>query len=295
MSDITKERAPSETVTGPKGPGSVQVPLASIFLVTTEPNPGEEDEFNDWYTHIHCHDIMRLKGSIAVQRFKQSRHQLQYNAAHIGPRPRWLAIYELGDTQQNLDDHVEQCFTDQMPITAALNLAGGEDYYYVPAEKGVNAVENFAARGGDVLTVRMNALPGKENEFIKWYRETYLPRTLKLVGFVAGDLYRLADIQLMSAKAPFEFVAVYHLADSMMAIESLDSHLAQSGTLLDNSLIDGAGVRIAAYIPITSRLTAKQARKLTPAQRALEDQFRAGMAGRRHLNGNASFSREKQG
>ncbi len=251
--------------------------LLPIFLVTTEPNPGEEDAFNDWYSHIHCHDIMRLKGSIAVQRYKQSRHQLQYNAANIGPKARWLTIYELGDTEQNLDDHVEQCFTPRMPITAALNLGGGEDYYYVPTDAGANAVELFAARGGEVLTVRMNARPGEESEFIAWFREDYLPRTLKLVGFVAGELYRTADFQLVSHAAPFEFVAVYHIGDAMMAIESFDSHLAQPGTILNSPLVDGIGVMIAAYTPITSRLTAQQAHNLTPAQRALEDRFRAAM------------------
>lgn len=269
-------------------------PLPSIFLVTTEPNPGEEDEFNDWYTHIHCHDIMRLKGSVAVQRYKQSRHQLQYNAGHVGPKARWLTIYELGDTQQNIDDHVEQCFTDRMPITTALNLSGGEDYYYVPAAAGPDAVELFAARGGEVLTVRMNPAPGKEAEFVSWYRNDYLPRTLKLVGFLAGELYRLADIQLMSRPAPFRFIAVYHIADAMMAVESLDAHLAQAGTVLDCPLVDGAGVRIAAYSPITSRLTARQVRRLSPAQKALEDKFRAGMAGRCHAAVEGNFSQSKR-
>ena len=159
----------------------------------------------------------------------------------------------------------------------ALNLGGGEAYYYVAIDKGVNAVELFAARGGDVLTVRMNARPGKEAEFITWFRTDYLPRTLKLVGFIAGDLYRTADLQLVSHAAPFEFVAVYHLGDAMMAIESFDSHLAQPGTILDSELVDGAGVMIAAYTPISSRLTAEQARNLTPAQKALEDRFRAAM------------------
>jgi hypothetical protein len=179
-----------------------------------------------------------------------------------------------------------------MPITAALNLGGGEDYYYVAIDPGVNAVDLFAARGGDVLTVRMNARPGKQAEFAKWFREDYLPRTLKLVGFIAGDLYRTADLQLVSHAAPFEFVAVYHLGDAMMAIESFDSHLAQPGTILDSPLVDGAGVMIAAYTPITSRLTAEQARNLTPAQKSLEDRFRAAMPV--HEVANPQFSRPRK-
>src|SRR3954451_9783097 len=170
--------------------GSSRKPLSSIFIVMTEAVDEREDEFNDWYTNIHCHDTMRLKGSVAVQRWKLSRHQLRYNATHVGPSQRWLCIYELNDTQQNIDDHVEQCFTDAMPITSAQRIDSAEDFYYVPVDEHKTAVETFASLGGDVITIRMNALPGKEAEFVKWYRETYLPRTLKLIGFVAGDLYR---------------------------------------------------------------------------------------------------------
>lgn len=129
----------------------------------------------------------------------------------------------------------------------------------------------------------MNAIAGKEAEFARWYRESYLPRTLKLIGFVAGDLYRAADIQLIEATPPFGFTAVYHIADPMVALESLDSHLAQPGTILDCPFVEAASIRIACYAAITNRFTAEQARNLPAAQRALEDQFRANMGSRRHM------------
>jgi len=250
----------------------------------TEANTGQEDEFNAWYTNIHCHDIMRLQGSVAVQRWKLSRHQLRYNSAYVGPRQRWLCIYELNDTQQNIDDHVAQCFSDAMPISAALRMDAAEDFYYVPVDSSKNAVELYASRGGDVLTVRMNAFPAKESEFAQWYRETWLPLTLELTGFLAGDFYRAADIQLVDAVPTFHFTAVYHVADAMVAIESLDSHLAEKGTVLDCPWVDTTSIRIAGYSPITTRLTAEQARNLSPAQRAIEDQFRANMQGRRVMS-----------
>lgn len=258
-------------------------PLSSIFIVMTEAVDGQEEEFNDWYTNIHCHDIMRLKGSVAVQRWKLSRYQLRYNVAYVGPSQSWLCIYELNDTQQNIDDHVAQCFTDAMPITSAMRIDCAEDFYYVPIDEHKDAVETFASPGGDVIIIRMNALSGKEAEFVRWYRETYLPRTLKLIGFVAGDLYRAADIQLIDTPPTFRFSAVYHIADPMVAVESLDSHLAQPGTILDCPFVEPASVRIACYSAITNRFTAEQARNLPPAQRALEDRFRANMGSRRHM------------
>jgi hypothetical protein len=279
----TKVRAAEQAHAAASDKSSARTPLSSIFIVLTEAVDGQVDEFNDWYTNIHCHDTMRLKGSVAVQRWKLSPYQLRYNAAHVGPPQRWLCIYELNDTQQNIDDHVAQCFTEAMPITSAQKIESAEDFYYVAVVPGKTAVETYASRGGDVLTIRMNALPGKEAEFIRWYRETDLPRTLKLIGFVAGDLYRVADIQLIDAPPRFQFTAVYHVADPMVAVESLDSHLAQAGTLLDCPFVDTAGVRIGCYTPITNRFTAEQALNLPPAQKALEDRFRANMGDRIHV------------
>jgi len=130
---------------------SKAAPLSSIFIVMTEAVDGEEDEFNDWYTNIHCHDTMRLKGSVATQRWKLSPYQLRYNARLIGPEQRWLCIYELNDTQQNIDDHVEQCFSDRMPITSAQRIDKAEDFYYVPVAGAKPAVETYNSRDGDVL------------------------------------------------------------------------------------------------------------------------------------------------
>ena len=95
-------------------PARADKPLASIFIVMTDAYEGQEDEFNDWYTNIHCHDTMRFKGSVAVQRWKLSRHQLRYNAAYFGPWQPWLCIYEVGDTQENIDVHIADTFTDSL-------------------------------------------------------------------------------------------------------------------------------------------------------------------------------------
>jgi len=261
---------------------SKAAPLSSIFIVMTEAVDGEEDEFNDWYTNIHCHDTMRLKGCVATQRWKLSPYQLRYNARLIGPEQRWLCIYELNDTQQNIDDHVEQCFSDRMPITSAQRIDKAEDFYYVPVAGAKPAVETYNSRDGDVLLIRANALPGKEEEFARWYRDEYLPRTLKLTGFIDGELYRPADIQLIDATPRYHFSAVYHVADPMVAVESLDSHLAQAGTIIDCPFVDPNSIGIACYTVITNRFTSEQAHNLPPAQKKLEDDFRANMGDRRH-------------
>lgn len=256
-------------------------PLPSIFIVMTEAVAGREDEFNDWYTVIHCHDTMRFKGSVAVQRWKLSPWQLRYNEALVGPEQPWLCIYEMMDTQANIDAHVEDCFTDRLPITDAQRLDKAEDFYYVPAAGNKHAVEAYNSRDSHVLLIRMNVVPGKEEEFVRWFRETYTPKLMKLTGFVDGELYRAADIQLIDATPRYLYSAVFHVADPMMAVESLDSHIAAApGTIADCPLVQPGSIGIACYSPVTYRFTAAQANSLPPVQRELEDRFRANMGDR---------------
>jgi hypothetical protein len=40
----------------------------SIYVVFTEPIPGREDEFNDWYEREHIPDVLRVKGIVAETR-----------------------------------------------------------------------------------------------------------------------------------------------------------------------------------------------------------------------------------
>ena len=62
-----------------------------------------------------------------------------------------------------------------------------------------------------------------------------------------------------------------------------DSHLAQAGTILDCPFVEPDSIGIACYTAITNRFTAEQAHNLPPAQKALEDAFRANMGNRRHM------------
>ena len=296
LKDTAERREEKKQVTEAAAVPSRDAPreaLASIFIVMTDAYEGQEDEFNDWYTNIHCHDTMRFKGSVAVQRWKLSRYQLRYNAELKGPWQPWLCIYEVGDTQENIDAHIADCFTDRLPITSAQRIESAEDFYYVPVRPGKNAVDAFDSKGGDLVTIRMNARSGKEAELARWFTEEYLPRTLKLLGFTAGDLYRLADLQLIDAPAPFQFSAVYHVADPMVAMESLDSHLANANTIRDCPLIEPDSLKIACYSPITSRFTAEQACNLPPVQKRLEDEFRKNMGGRVHLGASPDGFRMK--
>jgi hypothetical protein len=88
-----------------------------ILVVITNPTPGQEDEFNRWYTEEHLDDVLRLPGFVAAQRFKLSID---------GPKSlsgQYLAIYELDidDPKAAFAALGEAAQAGQMPISSAMD------------------------------------------------------------------------------------------------------------------------------------------------------------------------------
>ena len=89
-----------------------------LLLVLTNPAPGREDEFNDWYTSRHLDDVLEVPGIVAAQRFALSPVQ------RMTPPLPWsyFAIYEV--ETENLAATVQalagRSGTALMPISDAM-------------------------------------------------------------------------------------------------------------------------------------------------------------------------------
>jgi hypothetical protein len=72
-----------------------------IFLVQTNATPGDDAEYNDWFTHTHLDEVLTVPGFVAVQRFelnpaRRSDDQPDYEY-------RYIAIAEIeGDPDEAL-------------------------------------------------------------------------------------------------------------------------------------------------------------------------------------------------
>lgn len=90
-----------------------------ILLAMTNPVEGQEDEFNDWYTNRHLHDVVKAPGIVAAQRFALDDQQ-RYGP----PYPfKYLAIYEIdSDDVQGVIDYIDKVIgSDEMPISGAMS------------------------------------------------------------------------------------------------------------------------------------------------------------------------------
>jgi hypothetical protein len=68
-----------------------------LQMVLTSPRPGQEDEFNHWYSEEHLSDVLGVDGIVAAQRF-----EFVASNGSADPQQRYLALYEV-----EADDHQE--------------------------------------------------------------------------------------------------------------------------------------------------------------------------------------------
>lgn len=63
------------------------------LIVFTEPRPGREAEYNEWYDRVHLKEVLEVEGFVAAQRFEIALSQIG-DAGGDAPS-RYLAIYEI--------------------------------------------------------------------------------------------------------------------------------------------------------------------------------------------------------
>lgn len=99
------------------------------MLVSTNPVPGREDEFNRWYDAQHLPDVLRLDGMVAAQRFRLADAEPAQDAPH-----RYLAIYEVEAESMEAASKVltDGFASGALPMSDALDLSSLGLLYYEP-------------------------------------------------------------------------------------------------------------------------------------------------------------------
>jgi len=105
----------SERVGGPGHPDNV------VLIVFSNPRPGQDAEYNRWYTDEHLDDVLKVPGFVAAQRYS-------FAAPPGAPAPEWnyLALYEIH--RDRLDEAFPGLYAateaGRMPVSPALDVDG---------------------------------------------------------------------------------------------------------------------------------------------------------------------------
>lgn len=107
------------------------------------------------------------------------------------------------------------------------------------------------------MLVSTNPVPGREEEYNRWYDGQHLPDVLSLDGFVAAQRFRLADSE-PAQDAPHRYLAVYEVeADSVEAAAKVLTDGFASGALPMSDALDLSSLALLYYEPISDRRTSQ--------------------------------------
>jgi hypothetical protein len=70
------------------------------FLVLSNPAAGMEDEFNEWYKHVHTADVLQVPGLVSAQRFKLHQIALPDSGEGAGSTPVVVWPSRVGSIRQ---------------------------------------------------------------------------------------------------------------------------------------------------------------------------------------------------
>lgn len=110
-----------------------------ISVVLSNPVPGREEEFNDWYSNQHVPDVLAIPGVIAASRYRR----IGESAAPPFGRFRYMAMYELetNDLRALFRELNARVGTARMPMHDALAPELGFHDWEVLLPRQVKTIE----------------------------------------------------------------------------------------------------------------------------------------------------------
>jgi hypothetical protein len=108
----------------------VQLPIPHALLIARlNAAPGRRREFENWYTHVHLRDVLRMQGSLSAQRF---RRLPPHSTAPEPSQFAYLTVYDVDDPEALTTAHTAAAGTDRMVMSAAADLREVSVHYYYP-------------------------------------------------------------------------------------------------------------------------------------------------------------------
>jgi len=211
--------------------------MDDLLIVLSNPRDGRHAEFNDWYSHIHVRDVMRLAGSSAVQRLRR----VEVAGVETDPSFDYLAVYECQDIERLSAGH-GAVFTPMMLISDSFDFAMREAYYTPHVHR---QVAGAAIHEGNYVIERIGADAGPE--LVAWYDAMRMPALMALPGIVSGTFASVAPHQMLAPHADSHHVGLYRTQDLAATMAGWSKAPALPAEI---------SARLACYTPLIPRWTA---------------------------------------
>ena len=103
------------------------MPKGKMIVLTNAVSAAHEADYNIWYNEAHAPNVAGLPGFLSVTRY---RAKAQLLPPLDTPAYRYLAIYELDDTELAMSSLVENA--DKFDISDAIDANDVQEYIFEP-------------------------------------------------------------------------------------------------------------------------------------------------------------------
>jgi len=172
------------------------------LIVFSRPTAGREAEFNDWYTHRHVGDLLKVPGVVAGQRFR-----LALDLSSPAGVPPYLVIfdYRTRDLGGLASETIRRMQQKVFVPSDSMDYAALASAIYRPLGPMVRASAPQPATpvAGKpvrhyVMVVLSNPVAGKEADYNRWYDSQHIPDVLRVPGFQSAQRF----VAIEPVKAP---------------------------------------------------------------------------------------------
>jgi hypothetical protein len=189
----------------------------ALQLVLSNPTPGMEIEFNEWYAGSHLQHGVETPGVRSGQRFKRT----------AGPWPAgqhdYMMIWELDDPAYTLAALAKVKGTDEMPISPAINM----DTIQPPTmwrRAEVRSAARVAMDSGSRQTLIFGlytAAAGEDGAFADALLRGGLVELADRPGVISAQYLTLADEQIRGNCRKYPHGLLLELHDEAQALDAL--------------------------------------------------------------------------
>ena len=223
----------------------------ALLVTMTNPLPGREAEYQDWYANTHIVEM------VAAPRVLSARLHTVTDA-RTPTKWRHCALYELeGDPQAAMQAVFESGKTaNRTPSTA------GDTPSRLLAIATPRAPRQGAAPpdpDNHVFVVLTNPTAGMEEEYNRWYDGQHIDDVLAIPGFVGVQRFKISAVPGMDAPY-WGYIAFYEI-DRDKVTEAFEGLEAARGTerMVMSEALNRADNEVAVYAPTAAKVKAEVA------------------------------------
>jgi hypothetical protein len=226
--------------------------MANALLITmTNPLPGREQEYQDWYANTHIVEM------VAAPRVLNAK---LHNVTDARTPTKWrhCALYELeGDPQEAMQAVFESGKTaNRTPSTAGDTPSR---LLAIATPIGERLGDNPPDPDNHLFLVLTNPTAGMEEEYNRWYSDQHAPDVVAIDGFVGVQRFKLSAVPGM--EAPYwGYVAFYEIDRDKVtqAFKGLEEARGTPRMVMSESL-NRADNEVAVYAPVAAKVKAEAA------------------------------------